>query len=1174
MTLRSFLNRDRRRDDTEVPSRAHCQEARLEIRTEGDFTHFECSGPAMRFFSLRARLAGPMSISRSMSDDRVPSVRMTIPLVRGDRRLEVSTIFCSEDSSREWPLVAATLAPREQGMGLDYFFGNEKDRSVYTFLVPGQTEIEGFEPVERKLLASAAPSVAQLGAVLRATLLDRRDVLTIMEDLVATLSAASARKVATLREKLGTRLSLQTQAVQWLQEDLGDQRTGFGSGVTTALALLLDMEMERITADDVGLVGEGRRRLETSWEALVQVARLHGKVLDPSEWQERFVRAGLPFPEVPDAEPDPALKAALLKMLGRLKRRDPLAVLGNLVRESPGARIEQAWKAWKALDVTVPTDRLEGLEAYREFLGLHERRVGIDTLMAICLYAEIESGLLTVDEFEEWLKGERRVGLSPAAMQAVGSAFDLELLALSLPRPLGGGEDMVDDFLGVSQGKVLQGLRNLDQPVRTFRLLQAGQEVAPMPGWEPSGEYVFCTTTVDRLTPEEVRLFLDMGNQFLACFQADVDRRKLWRRLSLDVVGEGTDLTFVEGFRIYHFQNRIVAWVEEGRPGGEPSRSPDLYRDHRGRLHYHHPERPPVEETSLEKTSLCLVFPAIDTLPGLLLEIAPERVAPGGAGSSGPGRDESRLEILHQALRVVLARRPELGPALSDRGLTAIIKQFEHPRVKPEVHRFVDEATIEGLLKRFLDPRRPTFEYRLYEPLVQGLRYPELLDFVSLGLIYELSGNRFVQEAGYLRNFPRPLFRASLRNRVLAMLESKHAEVRQHACCLMATSACVGAEAERAVVAYELTKQLDAPEPQVVTEASRSLARLGLEKVLPIPTLWDCTLPADRGGGPKRDETVQAEFAKLAQEVRDWEMHVHAMLRGSTYAPEGRAPVGVARGVRDLGWLLARARSGLRLERNEGRASRGRIFLLVTDDGLLRLLIRFLASWDSFAHSRGITLDEVARRLPGRETLEEYRLYVGGNPEFGWVYWPLDQATGEPVPWFGCREVWLPEPLWVLRESPEAILVNPIFSALVQKALEKGPERVRLCRFRQAATTRPDLPAPFDLEVFNLAQGEFLPFLHEMRAAARVSVGGSHSDFLEALAAMRYVMSRFDPFELVAPHGEPYEDESLVGADSPPEDQRLMLLVTRQLLEFFGLSEGYLAQVIKILQDLRRPGGS
>lgn len=1192
MSLREFLNQDvgelfGRRAGEGTPAEsirsASSPQARLEITRSASKLEFLCTNPRMRFFSLDAYLSGNLEMSRSMSEDKIPTTRVEIPL-EGQKNNMV-LLFCSEEGEQSWPLTeAAVVALQDGSRALHFAFGDDKDRILYKFIMPSDLEVADFQPVERQQQSTyMPPSVAQLGAMLRTTLKDRRDSVSVLEDLGSALGAATVSRVAQLRKTLPSRASLQTPGatllVDHLTGQMEDGKRPPNPQLLSALCLLLDIETQMVSDADLAAFARGERPLRTSFPALVTVGAFYGATLAPSEWKTRLEQSGAGF-LAGDSAVQASMAVAMKMLAERMGRpRDALQVITNLVRESPSPRVDAMVKLWTARRQSTPGD-IEGLQALSDLVSACSRRMDPGTLGAFCLYAEIESGCCGEERFIAWVEGKRTLVLSPYTMQAVATALDIPLVGFTLPAQQRKME--FGALFALSPGGVMQGLASTDGVHRTYRFLaEASSASEEVEGWRPCGDVMLRTSMLERLTERELNMFLRLGNRFYACFQSDLDRRRVWKLLDDSILKTDNPYTFIEGFRVYHFQGSVLAEI---RPAAEQEQSsgtsPLICKDHRNSLNFFHPEEPPPPGGVMREAGLIVHFPPTDQLPPMMSEMGTEDLL--GRIEAG-GNDVRKLEMLRSGLSSIVRVREDTGPAVNARGLQHLREKLDSARVQQTLRQVVDQRTLDVLVSTYMGTENPPFELSLYEPVIKGLRDDELLEFTALALIYELCISEVTTIRGFHKNYKKTVFRAALRNHLLHILDADNASVRAIGCRLLCTGPCIGDASERSIVEYELLRRLEDPDDAVAQEAGAALARIALEEELGLPAIWQLRKRAPSGPEAALNDKNRM-MLNVAQEIRNWQTRLSAMLIGSTAVQPvptatsrlGLSPAAPTGGLREIAAFIAGVRIAL------GRqVERGSLMVVLTSvKALDTMLHEFLETFAAYGDASLLGMDGVVKEISARG-LGGYLNFMAGvdSGELRRLDDTEDETSFET---FRFDAVCKPSPLWIERDGGGSQRVSPLFMAILRRALEGSVDQIRLALLPEAGSpaarvssgeTRGSvLPVPLRMHVYNSARDAFVPLVEEMLPTAQFSYSTAEQQLLAALVEARPSVATAEPEVEMR---EAPRVEAGDGATSTPQpivieqEKPEVVLRARRFLDAFALPQTYLMQMLYVFQEIR-----
>lgn len=1100
--FRDFLKGDlfgHRTTTAARPQSAVCEDARLRVQDGPLGLEFHCTHPEMLLLTVDARLEGPITVARERSDDGLPLARLAIPVDAGGSRCLVEALRCGRDVAAGTRITRAATAPGEApATAVEFLLGDESGGVLYRFTLPEAITTADFEPrAAAEPTVALAPQPAQMAALLRATLQQRRNTLAIMQDLAVPLGERTRGLVNLLAAHLSPRHIFQSQPVGWLQAHLKEHGRSFHAFTLTAMCLLLDMEAGRIAEADVQEAARGGRQLDVSWEALSQVARFEGEALDRKAWKARYEEAGLAFPERADASVFERMMTALALIEEQMGVRDTRSILRDLLRDSPSPRVEAVVRAWDALLQEEPETALQaqasGLDDFHAFLTARGVRMDPSTLLAFLLYAEIEAGRMTADHLPRWLRGRRVLAASAYAMRAVAAALDVSVLAVRPTHP----DDAPLGLLALSPDGVLEGIERDDGSLTVYRRIQAPTPVEP--GWRTNGRYLI-----------HASVSADAAGAAFACYQGEADRQRCWKRLDAQ---HAPPRQIVRGMRVWQHDGRnLRAPVAEGLPAG-----------------------------LFELDLVDLIGPT-------------EPAAP----------DSSRMDLLREALDAVLGSTHVAGPVLTDRGLRALRQNLDNPRVLQILRQVVEARTLEQLKTTWLNPDKPALILHIHEPVMQGLRHVEILDFACLALVYELIGSDHTGLQHMQKGQDRVYFRSALRNQLLTVLEATEPAVRALGCRLLTTKACVGDAGERPIVEYELKKHLGSDDAAVAQEAAASLARLALEDVVPLPALWHLRKPAATESAATSGE-LEPEVVPVMQEIREWQGRVASLLGSAVAASTPGA--GGSSTLLVMARMIAATRTTFAREERAGQDVADYFVFVATDGFLKELLKAFLATWQPFAERQGLTLRDVAHRAA--EALPAYLDFARSLEGAGRLWWPVEADAGgatawaERVPVFPYRELSSPRSLWIFQAQPmpgriqESVITSPLFHTLLLKALEHGTDNLRLCRI----AGRAQRPVALDLEVLSQQKVAFCPFLEEMQLPARFFLEEGQHELLEALAGA--LKSAPAPR---AAEGTAVEAarKTRLGADS-----REVRLAAARLIDSFSLSNTSVQDALDLIRHAR-----
>jgi hypothetical protein len=1138
--VKDLLNRDVRdifgpkREGTDPPQEARVQEAHLEIKTRHDRVEFLCPDTHRRFFTLQAALDGHVSISHGTSDERVPTVRVTVPLLVGEQRRQVTVAYRGTELQPDWPLMRATMATDEGHHIVQVVYGLDAQQSQFNIEIPSDLEVGDFEVIEQKgPIFSTPPPVKQMAALLRATLNDRHDAWSILLDLAPAVGDAARQKVQKLRQALGDSFVFLSQPVQWLSEELARHDKRSNLQTLASWCLLVDLESDALADTDVERIASGKQSLSVSWEALSGVAAFYGLQLDNHSWTERFRKAGLPFldPMLPErAAP------ALERLREKFNSRDSLTILRNLLRQSPSQKVDEVVKAAAAERLPEPA----GLDGLCDLLSASGRSLHRNTVLALCLYVEAEIGRLTAEAVAQG--GDMM--LSPYTIEAVAGALDVTLLPLVLNEKNRARLDIYEALMKLSPPGMLVALRKPAAGEAHYRFLAPGASLEQLhaDGLQPTGDLFLQPPLLDHVNEQDATLFLRLGASFYGCFQSDLDRRRLWRKCVPGSEASG-QLHFVEGFRAYHFQNLLVGSLV----AGEATTGPAVYRNSRGNLQFHDPAQPP-SDNGLTREDLHLEVPTLEHLPTFLAEPSSDRLL--GQIEKGQG-DVRKLDLLCQVLRNVLAHHDKVKRINDHPNLASSIrKHFDTPRVRQILTPLVDARILEAMLESFTTPGQ--LEYRLSDSISKFMHRPEVLDMVCVQLIYEMCMSDLVVLKSGFKNFNRNWFRSTLLNQLGQLAEGSDIELRQAGCRLLCHGAYMADKRERLVIEYELNQLLEDRNEELAREAAFALSRLALDEVFHLPRLWEIRklqAPLTSAGSAAQQAKV---LTGLLAELREWLSSQAHVLWGKPLPDSVTAGLNTAHGVAEL--LLAARLAG---------PPEGDVIVMPVSalESLARL---FIDSWRQFAEKKHTTLDELPADL-----VDEWREYASGQPRYAALWRPYEQPGAAT---FSRQHVVEPQPYAIKSVAGDT---NPFFASVLRLATSAGPDQCAICSLERDEEDSNGVEA---LRLLQTSGRRFVSLLHhwsvagplddaEQKALARICawLGDAEADEAAEETSM-------DQTEAAALEGA-MAPLSTVAASDDSDDLSEKLGATaevaRRFLGAFTLPDKYLNQVLHIFMQAR-----
>jgi len=352
----------------------------------------------------------------------------------GAGRLEVP--LAASGSSRPWLRVEVLRSGDPVPGGETFLVGShaERKRDVQTLVFqlecleagvryafeadPGLEVLDLAPATPLPSLFEGVPSAQDMATFLHQLTHGRRRVPQILNSLARCASPAAAAKALELAARWPAEADPQplVQALGCLFEERGHR---VNPESLEAFCLLVDLERG---------VGPG-----ISPAAALAVAELFAFSLDQEAWNSNFSQFGS-FSEALEGAHEPAATRLLDKL--RQQRRTPLDILEDLAGDSQSRRVAAAVRVLKPL---LPGGRIRVNEEQLALLPLLQdsgRPVHPETMLALCLFVDLETGDLDRERLEALSTGANTLDTSMYAMVAVAGAFGLELEAFALePEP-------------------------------------------------------------------------------------------------------------------------------------------------------------------------------------------------------------------------------------------------------------------------------------------------------------------------------------------------------------------------------------------------------------------------------------------------------------------------------------------------------------------------------------------------------------------------------------------------------------------------------------------------------------------------------------------------------------------------------------------------------------------
>jgi hypothetical protein len=429
------------------------------------------------FLEVTADSEGLLTI-RSLLLDR-PLFRMRAALApageRGGGRLEIP--LAASGSSRPWLRVevqrsgepvpgSVAFLVRSHGErkrdSQTLVFQLESPEAGVRYVFEGDSDLEVLDVASATPLPSlfdGVPSAQDMASFLNQLTHGRRRVPQILGSLARCASPAAAARAQELAARWPAEAEPQplVQALGRLFEERGHR---VNSESLEAFCLLVDLERG---------AGPG-----ISPAAALAVADLFAFPLDQEAWDSNFAQFGS-FSEALEGAHEPGAVRLLEKL--RQQRRTPLDILEDLAGDSQSRRVAAAVRILKPL---LPGGRIRVNEEQLALLPLLQdsgRPVHPETMLALCLFVDLETGDLDRERLQALSTGANTLDTSMYAMVAVAGAFGLELEAFALePEPGDSEAHRVGRLATRAEGGLLACFRRAGEAGRRWEWVRGAED--------------------------------------------------------------------------------------------------------------------------------------------------------------------------------------------------------------------------------------------------------------------------------------------------------------------------------------------------------------------------------------------------------------------------------------------------------------------------------------------------------------------------------------------------------------------------------------------------------------------------------------------------------------------------------------------------------------------------
>lgn len=1154
-----------------------------------------------KLFSLPGKLAGTMGRFSEGSSGNLARATpvVTLPLEVDGKRIHVKLTYTGGELGADQPLSLTRAShgriPPDTQM-VELLFNQEEREFRYLFEFPDGLAVEDFQEVKDvRPIFRSVPAVAQMAAFLRAMANQRRTTLARLGDIArAAGSAATQDRVGELESFYPAHHDLTGPVVLKLHELMRAAGREVTPGALAALAYFADLEREELTAQAIQEAARDHREPPLTDTAAFCVKQFFLLEIAEEDWDRTFGEGS--FDRCQEVCRRPPFPRIMRSMRQSSQARTHLDILAELARESKSRRVEEFVERARPI---VPDGQFlvnDEQEALQTLLAESGRPVNTNTLSALCLFVDVEVGILTEGLIGDLISGGKGWDTSLYALVAVAGAFDLPLRGLALEAvESDGGEAFLQRLVGLTGGHLIGQFEKPGERGLWMQHLPTTEDVseALQKGMVHTGKLLARLPVIDQLNDKDLEVFLRPGKELAACFAADLDRSLLWKKLSYH---DGNS-SFIQGFTAFHFNRQVVAQLV-------PTNAEELLgtidlvtadKDMRGNNIYRFVEKvnraedlQPPDPVGLTWTSQRVVYPELESLPEFIQELGQEPLL---------GRAEAMLEEaetlgrVYRSLRSLLTQAP---PYVKSEELRQIvIDQLMADEMRTSLGSLMDHQTREGLIDRLRNDER--LEFEVWQPL--ALRAAELPDYLTFEVMLALCQSDQVQLERVFKHFDERSYLRFLRGRLTELLDHEEGRIRAVAARLLAAR--IQDQNDRLVVDYELHRARRDSDPSVLDAAFLGLANLALNDVVPVPAPVQVHVRAAKPiEAPKpvevEDHTPRGALSprRVADAVNEINKFLSGLQAGDELIVKDRQ---VARrkeilaGANDFppekvealaklieAWNLTRELAQLDDEHT--------YWCFVENERASALRGAVLDSWKIFALTQETRLADLVRLHAPNELFLDYSFFLSESEsllekELG--SYPFLGGTGRPQTIYHLHPK---ERLGVYKRSkltgsPGLQEVSPIFLDMMTWGLTKRYDELRILRVQraqglpletyEASLSSFELEKSLEPQATQIVQPQRMrlsPLMHHV-SLTREQVGDEDGDWEDFEALLDLFGRRDQKTALEAeaiPEAAPVAAAPAEAGKPRPSFRELAGYVTRT----FELPEQYNKQVVNILLDV------
>ncbi len=798
------------------------------------------------------------------------------------------------------------------------------------------------------------------------------------------------------------------------------------------------------------------------------------------------------------------------------------------------------------------------------------KKVTPGTLSAFCLYADLKAKIIDEDLIEQFLPETYLREHSLYSMLAVGRAFGLNLIGLTLTAQR--YEDTLYDFnklLSLTDKGAVASFLDTQSGLAKVLYIKDGKELQKIcaKNYSFSGSVLIGLPILDKVSPLDMSAFLQKGLPLLSCF-INEEKELRWAVFSARQVGEVPFSVvgrngFIDGYQAYRFHNRVVGRIiktSAEKLVGKVNIAA-AYTDEKGNLTYRFIAE--VENTdslagpsdsNLTFAGKVAEFPRLKGLLGRIFESSKEILA--GLAPNEVVLDPN-LEACLKGSEGILGQDASLVSVAKDKDTLNILRGW----LRSEEFITSLESSVGRLACWRLSLILGSEDYdllgdlQLAPQLIEALSRPELSRVATMVIIYGL-----LNKPGSIFNSQQLLWnpsrlRQQIQKELLAALDKGSEIEGALACRLLAGSALTTVKDSANCSATKLRSLLSSRHLGVA--AAEGLAELSLCLGVHFPTEVACE------GWNRADiaDTWEAQAAKEAAErVRRWLDDPHKDSQEKALEAPALANIrGEEPKIKLLGRYMIKVDGAF--QREDPSQTRPYVILPPNFANVQRQ--KLVAAWHSFLVARNLPLSS---RQYGMNLFDSFCHYLPGYETTSNNEVALRELDIFPLPG-GRRLEPGSDPFFIKLAS----LIPPSLRADEFEAASL-PVICR-CPYGTEEGEAVDLGT---CEVFNVDNGEWLPFV-DFRFCMALHLNAENRVLYETLGYIysKVIKAKQDDYGLAI---NDRQTQGLISADSKEnisaEQKRKVCLtlenLAANLAETFGLKKEQNSQVVNILLGLRK----